>query len=81
MPQYFFNLRTPDAHPASFAAEGGFFPDLRAALAEANSTARALIHKRVRRAPTALHGSLDIEDEHRQPIARILLADVARQIS
>ena len=43
--------------------------------------ARALIHKRARRAPIDLHGSLDIEDERRQPIARILLADVARQIS
>ena len=80
MPQYFFNLRTPDPH-ASYAAQGGNFPDLRTALAEANSAARALIHKRARRAPIDLHGSLDIEDERRQPIARILLADVARQIS
>jgi hypothetical protein len=80
MPQYFFNLRTPDPH-APLAARGGSFPDLRAALAEANCAARALIHNRVRRAPVELHGSLDIEDERRQPIARILLADVARQIS
>ena len=80
MPHYFFNLRTPDPH-SDGPVEGMFFPDLGAALAEANSTARALIHKRVRRLPTALHGSLDIEDEHRRPIARILLADVARQIS
>jgi hypothetical protein len=80
MPYYFFNLRTPDAHP-SLPAQGGTFPDLRTALVEANSAARALIHKRVRRAPLELHGSLDVEDERRQPIARILLADVARQIS
>ncbi|ATY31260.1 DUF6894 family protein [Sphingomonas psychrotolerans] len=80
MPQYFFNLAPPDTHPL-LASPGGTFPDLRTALAEANSAARALIHKRVRRSPIALHGSLDIEDEHRRPIARILLADVARQIS
>jgi hypothetical protein len=80
MPQYFFNLRTPDSH-ASQAAQGGTFPGLRTALAVANGAARALIHKRVRRAPIDLHRSLDIEDERRQPIARILLADVARQIS
>ncbi len=80
MPQYFFSLRTPDAHP-SLGEHGGVFPDLRTALAEANSTARSLIHKRVRRAPVNLHGSIDVEDERRQPIARILLADVARQIT
>ncbi|MDT8757822.1 hypothetical protein MZO42_03850 [Sphingomonas psychrotolerans] len=80
MPHYFFSLRTPDSY-ASLAAQGGSFPDLRTALAEANCAARALIHKRVRRAPVDLHGSLDIEDEARRPIARILLADVARQIT
>jgi hypothetical protein len=79
MPQYFFNLRTPDAAPRF--DRSGDFPDLRTALAEAHSAARTLIHKRARHAPLKLHGSLDVEDERRQPIARILLADVARQIS
>jgi hypothetical protein len=79
MPRYFFQLRTPNA--AQHPARCGEFPNLGAALAEAHGAVRALIHKRARGAPADLYGSLDIEDERREAVARILLADVARQIS
>lgn len=79
MPQYFFQLRTQNAAP--YPHEARDLPDLRTALAEAQSIARSLIHNRVRRAPIELHASLEIADEGRRPVARVLLADVARQIS
>lgn len=79
MPCYYFHLRTPSQHAAR--AERREFPDLREALIAANGAARSLIHNHVRRASAQLHGSLDIEDEQRLPVARIMLADVARQIS
>ncbi|SFK28065.1 hypothetical protein SAMN03159338_3821 [Sphingomonas sp. NFR04] len=79
MPSYHFCFRTPNniAH----LSEQRDLPDLRQALIAAHQVGRMLLHKHVRRAPSALHGSLDIEDEDRQPVARILLADLARQIS
>lgn len=79
MPHYFFRLNTRNAVPHK--DQGGDFPDLRAALAGAHSTARAMLRTRMRHAPIEVHGSLDIEDERHRPVARILLADVARQIS
>jgi len=79
MPHYFFRLNTRGA--IQHAEQGGDFPDLRAALAGAHSAARTMLHSRNRHAPIELHGSLDIEDERHRPVARILLADVARQIS
>jgi hypothetical protein len=79
MPLYFFSLKT--RNPIPHAERSGEFPDLRAALAEAHAAARAMLHTRIRHAPLDVHGSLDIEDERRRPVARILLADVARQIS
>jgi hypothetical protein len=78
MPCFYFHLRTAN-HAEQ--AERREFPDLREALIAANGAARSLIHKHVRRAPAPLHGSLDIQDERRLPVARIMLADVARQIS
>jgi len=79
MPCYYFNLRTPARTVER--AERREFPDLREALIAANGAARSLIHNQVRRASVPFHGSLDIEDERRLPVARIMLADVARQIS
>jgi hypothetical protein len=79
MPLYFFSLKTRNAIP--HVERQGEFPDLRAALADAHSAARTMLHSRRRHAPLDLHGSLDVEDEQRRPVARILLADVARQIS
>lgn len=79
MPHYYFQLRTRNAVP--HVERGGDFPDLSSALAEAHSTARVMLHSRIRHAPLDMHGSLDIEDERHRTVARILLADVARQIS
>lgn len=79
MPLYYFHLRTGEA--ATLPKQGRNFPDLSAALAEAQHAARALVHNRMRRARGEANGSLDIVDEKREPIARIMLAEVARQIS
>ncbi|RYY23847.1 MAG: hypothetical protein EOP62_18925 [Sphingomonadales bacterium] len=79
MPLYYFQLRTTDA--AAHPAQCRTFPDLATALAEAQHSARSMIRNRMRRIQDPLKGSLDIEDEMRQPRARILLADVAYQIS
>ena len=79
MPHYYFQLRTKDE--AAHAPQSRECPDLRTALAEAHSAARSMIHNQVRRARGEPGGILDVEDERRQPVARILLADVARQIS
>ncbi|RYD54372.1 MAG: hypothetical protein EOP60_07750 [Sphingomonadales bacterium] len=79
MPLYYFQLRTADAAP--HPAQARMLPNLAAALVEAQHAARGMIRTRVRRVLGAPSGSLDIEDEARQPVARILLADVAHQIS
>ncbi|RYE03709.1 MAG: hypothetical protein EOP61_03505 [Sphingomonadales bacterium] len=79
MPLYHFHLRTRDE--ASHPAHSRTLPNLAAALAEAQHTARDMIRSRLRKVRSAPSGSLDIEDERGQPIARIMLADVARQIS
>ena len=79
MPHYYFQLRTSDDAP--HLSQSREYPDLKTALAEAHSAARAMIHNEVRRARGQLHGSLDIQDEMHEPVARILLADVAHQIS
>jgi hypothetical protein len=78
MPHYFFSLKTHGAIPHT--ERSGDFPDLRAALVEANATARSMLHTRRNHAPLEVHGSLDVEDERRRPVARIMLAEVARQI-
>ncbi|WP_404338079.1 DUF6894 family protein [Sphingomonas sp. MMS12-HWE2-04] len=80
MPLYHFQLRDGDqAVPANPPRE---YPDLRAALAGAHGMARALISgQRLKGAPLAMRGSFDIEDERHEPVARILLADLERQLS
>ncbi|NLS26486.1 hypothetical protein S2M10_14690 [Sphingomonas sp. S2M10] len=77
MPAYRFRLCTPDHHP--HGTERRDLPDLRAALIAGHGLARSLLRHRDGRSP--LRGSLDIEDERDQPVARILLADLARQLS
>lgn len=79
MPHYSFRLNTRNA--IAHADQGGDFPDLRAALVGAHSTARAMLRTRTRHTLIELRGSLDVEDERHRPVARILLAEVARQIS
>lgn len=78
MPNYFFCVRTPDK--TVHRADCHDLPNLEAALATGSRTARALVRNPVRQART-VRGSLDIEDERRQPVARLMLAEVARQIS
>lgn len=79
MPQFFFQLRTAGTHAPDDKPRD--LPSLAAALAEGQGRARALIHNHRRRTPAPLHGMLEIEDDRHRPVARILLADIARQIS
>jgi hypothetical protein len=78
MPQFFFRLRTADR--AVHAPQAHDLPDLRAALIAANSAARRLVRQEVRAAHAPVAGSFDIENERQEPIARIMLADLARQL-
>ena len=80
MPLYGFHLQ-PEIEAISSNYPLRDFPDLRAALIEANVAARAIIGRKRVGDAILWHGSLDIENEQREPVARILLADVARQIS
>lgn len=80
MPDYYFHLKTS-------AGDGRFeqkheLPNLDAALVAAHQVARKFIRHAARRcAAEKLRGSLDVEDASRRPVARLMLADVARQIS
>lgn len=78
MPRYFFRLQSQDeiTHPDKSRE----LPDVAAALAAANGMVRALLDNPMRPVPLPSRGSLDVEDERRRPIARVLLADVARQL-
>ena len=80
MPLYYFALRNRDT--VAHRDAGRDFPDLRTALTHAQGVARSMIHNRLhRRQPVELRGSFDIEDEQHRPMARIMLADLARQLS
>jgi hypothetical protein len=79
MPSFYFHVRTPGQSP--HLVERRELPSLREALVAAHGAARGLIHNRLRRASDDFHGCLDVEDEERRPIARLMLADVARQIT
>lgn len=78
MPRYFFRLQSQDEiiHPDKSRE----LPDMAAALAAANGMARALLDNPMHPLPLPSRGSLDVEDERRRPIARVLLAEVARQL-
>jgi hypothetical protein len=80
MPTYYFALRNRDA--VAHREGGRDFPDLKTALVHAQGAARSMIHNRLQRhQPIELHGSFDVEDEQHRPRARIMLADLARQLS
>lgn len=80
MIDYYFHLRTPTAN-------GRFeqryqLPDLDAALVAAHQVARKLIRNAARNGDLLkLRGSLDVEDAFQRPVAKLMLAEVARQIS
>jgi hypothetical protein len=79
MATYFFRVRTPDR--ADHLVERYDCLDVDEALMGAQRAARLLVRHPVRRGRTAIAGSLDIEDDRNQPIARLILAEVAYQIS
>lgn len=79
MPNFYFNVRT--SHPVTHHPEPRELPDLRQAMVAAHGLAGALIRKQLRHGAPAPAGSLDIEDERRRPVARIMLAELARQIA
>lgn len=78
MPRYTFRVRTADH--ALHLSESFELPGLRDALILANGAARSLL-RRQRREVARITGTLDIEDERQMPVARLLLAEVARQMS
>ncbi len=78
MPQFFFRLRTPDH--AVHLPQAYELPDLRAALIAANAAARRVVRNEVRTAHRPVAGSFDVENERQEPIARIMLAELARQL-
>lgn len=79
MPTYIFRVRTPDkvAHDTMCHE----FPNLDAALIVAVRTARSLVRNPVRRGIKTISGSLDVENEAHQTVARLVLREVAHQIS
>ena len=79
MPTFFFRVRTPDQ--MTRRAESFELPDLNAALIQAQRSARSLVRTPARRGIMTMKGSLDIENELNQPLARLTLAEVAHQIS
>ncbi len=79
MPSYTFRLRTPDNLP--HGPERHDLPDLNTALVLASRTARGLVRNPVRRGIRTVGGSLDVEDEANQTVARLVLREVAHQIS
>ncbi|MFZ3484194.1 DUF6894 family protein [Sphingomonas sp. 3-13AW] len=80
MPAYSFHLCTPNA-TRPIKSDHNEFPNVGAALAEAARIGRGMIRQRVRRQPCALRAHLDVRDGGDTPVARILLAELARQIS
>lgn len=78
MPQFFFRLRTPDH--TDHLAQAHEHPDLRAALIAANFAARRVVRREGRTAHSPIAGSLDVENERQEPVARIMLAGLARQL-
>jgi hypothetical protein len=80
MPNFRFSLR--DCETITYRARERDYPDLSSALIDANTKARALIRSQLRQpGAIALKGSLDIEDEQHRPAARIMLAELSRQLS
>jgi hypothetical protein len=79
MPHYFLRLRTPDQ--VTHHSDKHEVTSFNEAIAVANRAALALIRNRVRRGVTGPRGVLDVEDENRRPVARILLTELAQQIS
>lgn len=80
MPRYIFHLNRPEQQRV-FKDEAHDLPDLAAALQKANKRARAVLRRYVRCGPEEVRGALDIQDINHQPVARIYLGELMRQIS
>lgn len=79
MPVYHFCLRHRNV--VAHRSPASEYPDLRAALVGAQRAAGKMVRQRVRHhEPVDRQDSFDIEDDRHQPVARILLADLARQL-
>jgi len=78
MPLFYLNDHSVDG---ALRLKGREYPDLNAALAEANRKARSLLARRLRERSSDLRGRLDVEDERGRTVARIELAELAHQIS
>ena len=79
MPIYFLNLRSRD--PAERREVRCECRDLSAALDRALQTARNIIGRGYEPMTMDSRDRVDIEDEHHRPVARIVLAELAQQIS
>ena len=80
MPAYSFHLCTPSA-TRPIKSDNSEFPNVGAALAEAARLGRGMIRQRVRRQPCELRAHLDVRDDGNAPVARVMLAELARQIT
>ena len=77
MALFSLNLRVGSSWTHPIASRD--FPDLNAALAEANASARSLLHKR-NPARSDLHGRIDVVNESGQTVARVLLSEALAQM-
>lgn len=80
MPSFSFHLCTPGNSRAIQNCRHEF-PDLGAAMAEANRIGCSMIRQQAPKQPCQLRSHLDVRDEGEALVARILLAELAHQIS
>jgi len=73
MPLYYLN--DPSGN-YTLSGQGRDYPDLETALAAANRTARSLIEGKISGVAFDPRGRLDVQDERRRPVARILFAEL-----
>lgn len=77
MPLFHINDHNGDYPPGDAGRE---FPDIKAALADANRIARAVLARRRSMPSRHLRGRFDIKDETRRPVARIVFAELAHRV-
>jgi len=77
MPHYYLRTRRPQMRSRCELRE---FPDLNTALAAANRKARSIL-RRCGARDALISGTVDIEDDGRLPLARVLFAEVQQRIS
>lgn len=80
MPTYSFHLCTPVTSRTIKGCRSEF-PNVAAALIEANRLGWNMIRKHARGKPCQLRSRLDVRDEGDAPVARVLLAELAHQMT